>query len=120
MEAGPYLSDTPDVLVPVLLAETEVLVQSEAHVVAIKTVGSEAQVQQVLLERSCDGRLSRRRETSEPDGEAGLLAECIALLTGERRVPCNVAGGCQNSLSWFERPKNGGMVGFRGALTSPF
>lgn len=74
----------------------------------------------MLLERSCDGRLSRSRETGEPDGEAGLLAECVALLTGEGRMPCDVAGDCQYSLSWSEARKNGGMVGSRGALTSPF
>jgi hypothetical protein len=111
----PYLSNTPDVLVPVLLAEPKVLVQSKAHIVAIETVGGEAQVQQVLLERSCDGRLSGRREASEPDGEAGLLAECIALLTGEGWVPCDVASRCQYSLSWSQGAKNGGMAGFRGA-----
>ena len=98
--AEPYLGDAPDVLVPVLLAEAEVLVQSKAHVVAIETVRSEAQVQQVLLERSRDGRLSRRRETGEPDGEARLLAECVALLTREGRVPCDVAGRRQYWLSW--------------------
>lgn len=43
--AGSYLGDAPDVLVSVLLAEPEVLVQSEAYIVAIETVGGEAEVQ---------------------------------------------------------------------------
>lgn len=103
--AGSYLSNAPDVLVPVLLAEAEILVQPKAHVVAIETVCSEAQVQQVLLERSRDGRLSRCRETGEPDGEAGLLAECVALLTRKGRVPCDVTGRRQYWLSWSEGRK---------------
>jgi len=101
--AGSYLGDAPDVLVSVLLAEAKVLIQSKAHVIAIETVGGEAQVQQVLLERSCDSRLSRRRETGEPDGEAGLLAECVTLLTGEGRVPCDVAVDCQYSIVLVSR-----------------
>lgn len=86
-----YLSNTPNVLVPVLFAESEIFVQPKAHVVAIETVGSEAQVQQVLFECCCDGRLSRCRQTSEPDGEARLLAVCVALGARERWVPGDVA-----------------------------
>lgn len=42
MPVRTYLSNTSDVLVPVLLAESKVLVQPKAHIVAIETVGSEA------------------------------------------------------------------------------
>lgn len=69
-----YLSNAPDVLVTVFLAESKILVQSKSHIVAIETVGSEAKVQQVLLKGSCDCGLSRCRETSEPNGETRLLA----------------------------------------------
>lgn len=43
-EAQTYLRNAPDVLIPVLLTEPEILVQPKAHIVAIETVGSEAQV----------------------------------------------------------------------------
>ena len=88
-----HLCYPPDVLISALLVETQVLVEAEAHVVAIKTVCGEAEVEQVLLERSGDGRLARGRQASEPDGEAALLAECVALAAGERRVPGDVAAG---------------------------
>ena len=114
-----YLSDTPDVLVPVLLTEAKILVQAEAHIVAIETVGSEAQVQQVLLERGCDGRLARRRQAGEPDGEARLLAECVALSAREGRVPGDVAVDVQYASYSNSGPRDGGLVGSGGALTLP-
>ena len=56
--AAAYLGDPPDVLVAVLFREAKVLVQAEAYVVAIETVGREALLQQVLLERCGDGRFA--------------------------------------------------------------
>lgn len=85
------LGDTADVLVAVLLAEAEVLVQAEAHIVAIQTVGRQAQVQQVLLEGGGDGGLSGGGQTGEPDGEALLFTEALAFGTGEGWVPGDVA-----------------------------
>lgn len=74
----------------------------------------------MLLERSRDCGFSRCREAGEPDGEAGLLAECVALLAGEGRVPGDVA----ENLSVCNLVKFGReihrMVGFGGALTLPF
>jgi hypothetical protein len=86
-----YLSYPPDVLIPGLLVEAEVLVQTKAHIVAIETVCGVSKVQKMLLERGCDRGLSRRRKTSEPECEALLLAEPVALSAGKRRVPCDVA-----------------------------
>lgn len=86
-----YLSDTPDVLLSVLGGEAKVLVQAEADVVAIESVGLETKVEEVLLESNGDGGLARGRETGEPDGGTLLLAEVGALLTGETGVPCDVA-----------------------------
>lgn len=114
-----HLRNAPDVLVPVLLAEAEVLVQPKANIVAIETVGGEAQVQQVLLERSRDGRLSGRGKACEPDGEAGLLAECVALGAREGRVPGDVAVDVQYTSYPNSGPRDGGLVGFGGVLTLP-
>jgi len=50
-------------------------------------------MQEMLLERSSYGGLARRREASEPDGEATLLAICVALAAGEGGVPSDVAVG---------------------------
>tara|TARA_R110002003_G_scaffold198_25_gene15618 strand:- start:26891 stop:27175 length:285 start_codon:yes stop_codon:yes gene_type:complete len=86
-----YLCYPPDVLVPVLLAETKVFVEPEAHVVAIETVRGVSEMQEMLLEGCCDGRFAGCGKAGEPDGEALLFAEFVALSAGERRVPCNVA-----------------------------
>ena len=51
-----YLADSSDVLGAVLIGEAEVLVETEAHVVAVEAVGGEPEVQEVLLE----GRGHRR------------------------------------------------------------
>jgi hypothetical protein len=85
-----YLSDTPDVLLPVLGREAKVLVQAESDVVAIQSVGLETKVEEVLLKRNGDGGLARGRETGEPDGSTLLLAEIGTLSAGQARMPCNV------------------------------
>ena len=54
-----YLANSTNVLVPRLLIETQVLVQTEPDIVAIQTVGELLEVEEVLLERTCDGRLRR-------------------------------------------------------------
>lgn len=86
------LGDAANVLVAVLFAEAQVLVEAEADVVAVEAVGGQAEVQQVLLEGGGDGRLARGAQAGEPDGHAALLAELIALAPREGRVPCDVAG----------------------------
>jgi len=86
-----HFSDTPDVLLSVLGREAKILVQAEPDVIAIESVGLETKVEEVLLESNGDGGLARGRETSEPDGGTLLLAEVGTLLTGETRVPCDVA-----------------------------
>lgn len=76
-------------------------------------------MQQVLLKRSRDGRLSRRRKTCKPDGEAGLLAECVALSAREGRVPSDVAVNIQYTACSDSGPQDGGLVRFGGVLTLP-
>lgn len=48
-------------------------------------------MQEVLLESGCDGGFPRGREAGEPDGEAALAAELVALMARERGVPGDVA-----------------------------
>lgn len=86
-----HLCDTADVLVTALLVKAKILVQAEADVVAVETVGGETLLQKVLLESSGDGRLARGGETGEPDGGTLLLAELATLLAGETSVPGDVA-----------------------------
>jgi hypothetical protein len=89
--APTHLGDPPDVLVAALLVEAQVLVEPKAHVVAVEAVRGQPEVQQVLLERRRDGRLARRREPCEPDGQPALLAQGVALVARERRMPGDVA-----------------------------
>jgi len=88
-----HLGDTSDVLVTVLLAKAQVLVQPEAHIVSVESVYSQTLLQEVLLESDGDGGLSGGGQTGEPEGETLLLAELIALGARERCVPCDVAVG---------------------------
>jgi hypothetical protein len=67
------------------------LFSPKPYIVAVETVRREAEVQKVLLERCRDGRLSGCGETSKPDGEALLLAGCVALCAREGWVPGDVA-----------------------------
>lgn len=67
----------------------------------------------MLLERGRDGGLSRRGETGEPDGEAGLLAIFVPLLARKGRVPSDVAGRLSVCL-FAGLEADGGMVGFGG------
>lgn len=67
-----YLSYAANVFVTVLLRESQVLVESEADVVAVEAIGSDAEVQEVLLQRRCDSRLARGGEAGEPECEAAL------------------------------------------------
>lgn len=87
------LGDSADVLHAILGREAEILVQAEAHVVAIESVGLQAEREQVLLKRRCDGGLARGRETGEPDSASLLLTEVGALLACQACVPCDVAVG---------------------------
>ncbi|KAJ3504335.1 hypothetical protein NM208_g16352 [Fusarium decemcellulare] len=76
------------------LTVSSVLVEAEADVVAVETVGGDAEVEEVLLEGSSDSGLARGRKAGEPDGEAALTTELVALTAGEGRVPGDVAGSC--------------------------
>lgn len=89
-ELGDF-GDAADVLVAVLLGEAEVLVEAEADVVAVETVGGDAKVQQVLLEGRGHGGLARGRETGQPDGKTALATGLVALTARKRRVPGDVA-----------------------------
>lgn len=87
------LADAADVLVAVGLGEAQVLVEAEAHVVAVEAVGGEAQVQEVLLERGGHGGLAGGGEAGQPDCEAALAAQLVALAAREGRMPGDVAVG---------------------------
>lgn len=97
--ANTYLSYPPNVLISILLRETQILIQPESHIVAVESVRGETQVQQVLLKRCGDGGFTGRGKACEPDCEAGLLAEFVALAAREGRVPCDVAGKGRSGLA---------------------
>lgn len=88
-----YLRNTADVLLAVLGRKAQILVQSEADIVAVKSVRGQTQVEQMLFEGSRNGRFPGCRETSEPDGGTLLLAKFAALLAAKALVPCDVASG---------------------------
>lgn len=91
------LADAADVLVAVGLGEAQVLVEAEAHVVAVEAVGGEAQVEEVLLEGGGDGGFARGGEARQPDCEAALAAQLVALAAREGGMPGDVAVGDSGS-----------------------
>jgi len=52
------LCNTANVLVTALLVEAKILVETEADVVTVETVGSKTLLEKVLLESSGNGRLA--------------------------------------------------------------
>ena len=99
-----HLADPADVLVPALLVEAEVVVEAEADVVAVESVGELLEVEEVLLERAADRGLAAGAEASEPDRRAALLQEADALLGGHGacgRVSGGIADRCDRcSPGW--------------------
>lgn len=103
-----YLGDPSDVFIPILLAESQILVQSEADVVTIEAVGGQSEVQQVLLQCDGYGRFAASGETCEPEGEAFLAAESAPLGVGDGGVvPCYVAERDVSILLDFIQRKRG-------------
>lgn len=70
-----HLSDTPDVLLSVFWRETQVFVQAESDVVSIQSVCALFQVEKMLFQSSCNGRLARGGQTCEPDRSALLIQQ---------------------------------------------
>lgn len=97
------LRDAADVLVAVLLGESEVLVQPEADVVAVETVrGDLAVAEELVLEFHGDGGFARGGEAGQPDGQAVLVAELGALVAGHGGgVVGNVAVEKRQGVSFF-------------------
>ena len=130
---APYLADATDVLVPGLVIKAEVLVQAEADVVAVETVGELVEVKEILLQSACDGglkitavvrigrscvyhavHLSTCAQAGEPEGDTLLLEQLGALGrvdgTGvEDDVGGHYEGSCvRKRLVWIWRGSLGG------------
>lgn len=75
------LAYTSNVFIAVLLAEAQVLVQPKTNVVAVETVRSQPQVEEMLLQSDGNGGLAGGGQPSEPDGETLLAAILGALST---------------------------------------
>jgi len=55
-----------DVLIPVLLAETKVLIQTEPDVIPIESIGGFLQVKKVLFQSTSNGGLPATAQSSKP------------------------------------------------------
>ena len=89
-----YLGNASDILIPILFTEPQILIQSKAHIIAIKSVRVDTQVKKVLLQSGRDCGFAGSGEPSEPECEAALLGVGFALSTGETFMPGDVAVGC--------------------------
>lgn len=111
-----YLSNTSNILISILLRKSQILIQSESYIIAIESVSIDTQVQQVLLEGSCDCGFAGGGEAGEPEGEAFLLGVRLALGARETFVPGDVAThGISYMLvvlcSWHTQVRFGGQGG---------
>ena len=61
-----YLRDPPNILIPILLAESQILIQAKPYIVPIEAVGRESEVQEMLLESYGDRGFTAGREASKP------------------------------------------------------
>lgn len=91
----PHLSNSSNVLLTVFGRETEVLVQTESHIVAVESVCRKTKFEEVLLKGSRNGRFARRRKAGKPDSASFLFAKLAALCAREAGVPGDVAVLCQ-------------------------
>jgi len=78
------LANAPDVLIPRLLIEAEIFVETETHVVAVQAIAELVHVQQMLLQGTRDGRLAACAEAREP--------YCHALLLKQLGAFCSING----------------------------
>eukprot|EP00277_Geminigera_cryophila_P027268 CAMPEP_0179478750 /NCGR_PEP_ID=MMETSP0799-20121207/57145_1 /TAXON_ID=46947 /ORGANISM="Geminigera cryophila, Strain CCMP2564" /LENGTH=72 /DNA_ID=CAMNT_0021290003 /DNA_START=622 /DNA_END=840 /DNA_ORIENTATION=- len=61
------LPNAADILLSVIFAEAEVLIEPKAHVVAIQPVCQQPLFDKPLLKESANGRLTTATEASQPD-----------------------------------------------------
>lgn len=96
-----YLSNAPDIFSSVLLTEAQILVQPKANIIAIEPVSRMTKMQEMLLERYCNGGFAAGGEAGEPKGEALLVTKSAPLLVGHRGgVPCYVTVLISNDEIW--------------------
>ncbi|EEF93550.1 hypothetical protein CATMIT_01818, partial [Catenibacterium mitsuokai DSM 15897] len=104
-----HFGDAADVLDPVGVGETQILVQTVADVVAVEDEGVVAERVQLLVDQVGDGRLARARQAGEPHA-----ARLLPLGLGARglvdvdRLPVDVLGAAQGEV---ERAGGDGGVG---------
>jgi hypothetical protein len=55
-----HLCYPPDILIPVFLGKTQVLVETEAHIVAVKAICCKSKMEEVLLKSCRDRRFTGR------------------------------------------------------------
>ena len=60
------MRDAPDVLLAVLIRETEITVQPVPDVVTVEHIGGPAALDQRALQRHADGRLAGTRQAGDP------------------------------------------------------
>jgi hypothetical protein len=87
------LTNTADILGPVLGGEPKVLVDPHAYIVAIEAVGEHATLVQHALELYGDGALAAARQAGKPDRCALVTEKLTAVFAGDiALVPVHVCG----------------------------
>lgn len=74
-----YFGNASDILITILLRETQILVQPKPHIVAVKAVGGQSDMKQMLLKGGCHSRLAGGGQSGKPDGKPTLPAQLVAL-----------------------------------------
>src|SRR6202007_247332 len=102
-------ADAPDIFDAIGFGETEIAIQTVAHIVAVENHGVMAAGMQPLLDEAGDGRFAGPGESGEPEDGWLLLIQRRALrLADQERLPVDVGATAQT-----ERDHAGadGMIG---------
>lgn len=72
-----HLTSTTNILLPIMLGETQITIQTETQTISIEQIGMPTLGLQAALQRSGQSRLARSAEPREPDdARLLLLAQC--------------------------------------------
>jgi hypothetical protein len=69
-----FVKGSPDIFLPVLRTESQILIQSRPHIIAVQAVGRYSLRHQILLQGKGERGLARPRQAGEPDGAAAESA----------------------------------------------
>jgi hypothetical protein len=94
-----HFADAADILDPVGLGESQILVEAVAHIVAIEQEGVPVHPVQLLLDQVGDGRFARTRQAGEPQHAGFWFLSRVRVAADVERLPVDVLRAAQAKCS---------------------